>query len=271
MADMNDASMGHRSTAAILDPNDIALFHRQGYLGPFEAMPVAEMLACQPAVTELLQTTPVPYPDKGYHARHVPRHHNRFLDSELAWRLSTLPAIVSRMTCIYGNDLLLWRAHFFDKGPGAKEIPWHQDYNYWPLEPPVIISAWLAIDRVTRENACMQVIPGSHRKLMPHIPATPDMAFLEMVDAALVDVDAAVDIELEPGQFILFNERLLHHSDRNTSALPRCGLSIRMIPPMVRVLQYDSQNHVLPIVSGRDTFGFNNTCHRPPDTAPGGW
>jgi hypothetical protein len=242
-----------------LDASEVEQFHREGYIGPFEAMSAAQMTALREPVAELLRTKPNPYPDKNWHARLIPRHHNRFLDSALAYQLSTLPEMVSRMNSICGEDLLLWRAHFFDKGPGAKEIPWHQDYNYWPLEPPVIRSAWLAIDRVTRENACMQVIPGSHRKLLPHVKATPDMAFLEMADPALVDASQAVDIELEPGQFILFNERVLHHSPVNNSNLQRCGLSIRLIPPIVRVLKYDSQNHVLPIVSGEDKMGFNQT------------
>jgi ectoine hydroxylase-related dioxygenase (phytanoyl-CoA dioxygenase family) len=117
---------------------------------------------------------------------------------------------------------------------------------------------------VTRDNACLQVIPGSHRKLLPHIKATPDMAFLEMADPEYVDESLAIDIELEPGQFILFNERLLHHSEVNRSSLPRCGLSIRLIPPIVRVLQYDAQNHVLPIVSGQDKMRFNQTDFKMP-------
>jgi ectoine hydroxylase-related dioxygenase (phytanoyl-CoA dioxygenase family) len=128
----------------------------------------------------------------------------------------------------------------------------------------VIISAWLALDRVTSENACLQIIPGSHRTLLPHVKATPDMAFLEMAEPSLVDPTLAVDIELEAGQFVLFNERVLHHSHVNRSNLPRCGLSIRMIPPIVRVLKYDSQNHALPVVSGRDTMGFNRVLPSPP-------
>jgi|TARA_B110000914_G_C15461886_1_gene446295 ectoine hydroxylase-related dioxygenase (phytanoyl-CoA dioxygenase family) len=110
---------------------------------------------------------------------------------------------------------------------------------------------------MTRDNACRQFIPGSHRKLLPHIKATPDMALLEMADPDQVDTHLA--IELEPGQFVLFNKRLLHHSEVNRSNLPRCGLSIRLIPPIVRVLKYDAQNHVRPIVSGRDKMDFNQT------------
>ena len=73
------------------------------------------------------------------------------------------------MASLYGPDLLLWRTNFFIKEPGAKEIPWHQDFNYWPLEPPIIISAWIAVDSATLENSCLQIVPGSHRKVVPHV------------------------------------------------------------------------------------------------------
>ena len=69
--------------------------------------------------------------------------------------------------CLYGPDLLLWRTNFFVKNRGSKAIPWHQDFNYWPLEPPVIISAWIAVDPSTRQNGNLQVIPGSHRSYRP--------------------------------------------------------------------------------------------------------
>tara|TARA_B110000977_G_C11053437_1_gene483174 strand:+ start:951 stop:1334 length:384 start_codon:yes stop_codon:yes gene_type:complete len=127
------------------------------------------------------------------------------------------------MNSIVGEDLLLWRAHFFDKRPGAKKFPWHQDYDYWCLEPPVIIPAWIAIDRVAREKACMQFIPGSHRKLLPHVKAPPDMAFLKMADPTHVDSNLTIEIELEHGEFMLLNERLLHQSEVNISILQRCG------------------------------------------------
>ena len=71
----------------------------------------------------------------------------------------------------------------------------------------------------------MQFIPGSHRKLLPHVKAPPDMAFLEMADPTHVDSNLTIEIEieLEHGEFMLLNERLLHQSEVNTSNLQRCG------------------------------------------------
>lgn len=42
---------------------------------------------------------------------------------------------------------------------------WHQDYGYWYQNGvlyPLLCSASIAVDRATRENGCLQVVPGSH-------------------------------------------------------------------------------------------------------------
>ena len=167
------------------------------------------------------------------------------------------------MAGLYGPDLLLWRTNFFVKNRGSKAIPWHQDFNYWPLEPPVIISAWIAVDPSTRQNGNLQVIPGSHRSIVPHIEATPDVQFEEMADAGYYDARNLTDLEMQPGEFILFNERTLHHSEANHSDLRRIGLAVRAIIPIVKVLQYDSDDHALQVIHGTDTMGFNRLAPPP--------
>lgn len=245
------------SPAPSLSPDEAAQFHRDGYLGPFAAMSSEDMAELRPAIEAVIASDP---PD------HNQRDHNRHRDSRLIHDLATHPAIVNRMTGIMGPDLLLWRTNFFVKSPGAKEIPWHQDYNYWPLEPAVIISAWLAIDPATVANSCLQVIPGSHKRLLPHVKSTDDMQFGQMADPRRVDHSNAVNLEMQPGEFVLFNERMAHHSERNRSDQRRIGLSIRVIPPIVRVLKSDGPQHKMTVISGRDTMGFNALTGPPATT-----
>ena len=126
-----------------LDANEIGQFRSKGYLGPYPLCSVDEMGQVLEQIEQVLNTDP---PD------HKNRVHNRHLDDQLIHQLSTDPRIVKRMACLYGHDLLLWRTNFFVKESGAKEIPWHQDFNYWPLEPPIIVSAWIAIDPSTVET-----------------------------------------------------------------------------------------------------------------------
>lgn len=234
--------------AKALSEEEMETFRTQGFLGPFVLCSPEEMAAVRAEVEAVLATDP---PD------HKTRTHNRHLDSRLIHELSTHPAIIERMQCLYGNDLLLWRTNFFVKEPGAKEIPWHQDHNYWPLEPPIIASAWIAVDEATVENSCVQVIPGSHRKTLPHIKATEDMVFQEMGDPDYIDTNQAVNLEMKAGEFILFNERTVHHSEPNRSQKRRIGLAVRVIIPIVKVLSYDAPGHGLVQVSGEDALAFN--------------
>lgn len=264
----------HPPEAFRLSPEQVEQFHRDGFLAPLEACRPDQMQAWRPYLEKMLET---PFVDEAADGR---RHawdaekmgarkqhwgHNRHLDDRTLWEISTQPAIVGAMQSVLGRDLLLWRTNFFTKEPGAREIPWHQDRNYWPLEPEIIISAWLAIDRADKENACLQVIPGSHRKLIRHVKASEEMAFQEMADASGVDLTRKVDVPLEPGQFILFNERTLHHSEPNRSKRRRMGLAIRVIPPQVRILRFDSPSHQALLVSGEDPLGFN-PIGKPPAT-----
>ena len=43
--------------------------------------------------------------------------------------------------------------------------PWHQDYSYWITEDnrPLMLNCMFQIDDATRENGCLQMVPGSHR------------------------------------------------------------------------------------------------------------
>lgn len=242
-----------------LTRTEIATFHRSGFLGPYDAMSPAEMVAIRARLdTDVLPTTG-PNPRNPLQCRH--------LDSRLVHDLITMPPVLDRMRSLLGQDIVVWASYFFNKEPGGVEIPWHQDANYWPIEPPLNMSLWLAIDPVTTENSCVQLIPGSHRSVLPHVPSREGMAFGEEADPALVDVSTAVDMELAPGQFFLFNERLLHHSHANRSTKRRLGLSARYTVPFVELLDQDGPplfpGHNCVIVSGSDEFGLNRTTAAP--------
>ncbi|MEE2659544.1 MAG: phytanoyl-CoA dioxygenase family protein [Candidatus Latescibacterota bacterium] len=246
--------------AATLSPAEVETFHRQGHLGPFALCSEAEMAQMRPEIEAILDSEP---PD------HQAKRHNRHLEFRLVYELATHAEIQGRMASLCGRDLLLWRTNFFVKSPvtdeGIKdrEVPWHQDFNYWPLEPPVIISAWIAVDPSTRENGCLQVISGSHRKVIPHVPADDRMLFREKGDPDYIDEDDHINVQMRPGEFILFNERTLHHSEVNRSRMRRIGLAVRVLPPIVRVLKWDSPRHGLVPICGEDPMGFNRLSEPP--------
>ncbi|MEM1060539.1 MAG: phytanoyl-CoA dioxygenase family protein, partial [Verrucomicrobiota bacterium] len=203
-----------------LTHQQIHQFHQEGWLGPFELVPPEEMRRLDARLDEQVFATDGPNPRERKQSRHM--------DVPLVYDLVTRPQILDRMASLYGPNLILWATFFFEKQPGGAEIPWHQDGNYWPLEPLINISAWIAIDEVTVENSCVQIIPGSHKSVVPHVKSTEGMAFGEMADPAYVETDKLVNVEMKPGEFFLFNEKTLHHSEPNRSHKRRRGLATRV-------------------------------------------
>jgi len=79
--------------------------------------------------------------------------------------LAHIPELLDEVERVIGSDIMLWSAGFFIKDPCNKTyVSWHQDSTYWGLEPPEIVTAWIALTPSTTANGCMQVIPGSHRR-----------------------------------------------------------------------------------------------------------
>jgi ectoine hydroxylase-related dioxygenase (phytanoyl-CoA dioxygenase family) len=114
----------------------------------------------------------------------------------------------------------------------------------------------MALDDVTTENSCVQLIPGSHTRTHRMVKSPPGMEFSEMTDPDAVDPSKAINMVLKPGEFFIFNERILHHSDANHSNKRRMCFVIRMTVPFVKIPPL-FPGHKLMMVSGEDRFGIN--------------
>ncbi|WP_445193943.1 phytanoyl-CoA dioxygenase family protein [Sphingomonas sp. Tas61C01] len=105
---------------------------------------------------------------------------------------------------------------------------WHQDYGYWyqngVLEPR-LTSAYIAVDRATRENGCLQVVRGSHRLGRIEHQLTGDQAGAdpERMEQILQRYEL-VHVEMEPGDVLFFHANMLHRSDQNLSDEPRWSM-----------------------------------------------
>jgi ectoine hydroxylase len=105
---------------------------------------------------------------------------------------------------------------------------WHQDYGYWYQNGvlfPLLTSAFIAIDKATQENGCLQVIRGSHNLgRIDHVlsgdQAGADPARVEKILERL----ELVYVEMEPGDTLFFHANLLHRSDQNRSNHPRWSM-----------------------------------------------
>ena len=166
------------------------------------------------------------------------------------------PAVLDAVEDILGPNLLVWSSSFFIKE--AKDpsfVSWHQDSTYWGLSHPDVVTAWVALSDSVVENGCMRVIPGTHLKdQLPHKDTFAENNLLTRGQEVQVDVnpDAAVNVELQPGEFSIHHVRLVHGSDPNNSDRRRIGYAVRYIPTYVR--QTEGPRDCATLVRGVDNY-----------------
>ena len=105
---------------------------------------------------------------------------------------------------------------------------WHQDYGYWyqnGVLSPLLTSAYIAVDRATRENGCLQVIRGSHQLGRIDHVLTGDQAGADPIRVEkILERFELFYVEMEPGDTLFFHANLLHRSDQNRSPHPRWSM-----------------------------------------------
>jgi len=229
-----------------LTPGQIAAFNRDGYLAGIRIFDQEEMAQIRSYFDELLAKT-LAAGGNSYSISTAHLSHARVYD------ILTHPRIVARIADLLGENVIAWGSHFFCKMPGdGKRVSWHQDSSYWPLTPSMAVTAWLAIDDASVENACMRYIPGSHH--LGHLTYTlsegDEANVLNQTVGGAETLGEPVNVELKAGEISIHSDLLLHGSEANESSKRRCGLTLRYCPAIVRAgLGWDAKG---VIVSGRD-------------------
>lgn len=297
-----------------LSDEQLDSFRRDGFLGPLTIYPPDEMAELWKSVQrQALDRTHAAYPevDAGVGAPNI-FNYDRHLDIDLLAEHACHPKIVGAVGSILGRDLLCWRSEFFPKYPGDEGTDWHQSDTFanasgkpqllWPGESEEsfgagTITVWTAFTDSTRENGCLQLIPGTHNKM--NYDETKNMDYdQERINASVKDgvkrgffgydyrqlqidpdwtpdEDDAFSLVMEKGQCVIFWSTLMHASLPNTSTGRdyRMGFATRYVPTAVRV--YPDTDHIeeyggnisldrwgAMLVSGRDEHGHNKVVDR---------
>lgn len=208
----------------MLTQAQIDQYHNDGYVTPDYRLPEQVLIDIRAAHGRLVERQP---------------ELNDYCSALLAydtWYLTVarIPEILDMVAQVIGDDIALWNCSFFAKpAKVGTRTPWHQDGEYWPIEPLATCTVWIAVDASTPENGCLRVIPGSHKtkRLAQHRENNaPGLALNLELEAKEFDESQAKDIILEPGQISLHDVYLYHGSEPNTSDKPRRGMTLRYMP-----------------------------------------
>lgn len=138
-------------------------------------------------------------------------------------------SIVNSAEKLLGGEVYHYHSKMIMKDPKVGGAwTWHQDYGYWYQNGalfPLLCSAFIAVDRATRENGCLQVVRGSHHLGRIDHVLTGDQAGAdsERVREVLNRLEI-VHVEMDPGDTLFFHCNLLHRSDQNRSEQPRWSM-----------------------------------------------
>ena len=134
------------------------------------------------------------------------------------------------------NILVKFNSVFVKPARTGSPTPWHQDNGLWRDGETGPFNAWMALDPATRENGCMQFIPGSHKtEIVPHVLYS-DSIHGELPRDRVKEMIARHGVhhqELAPGDVVCWHSSLWHYSPANPSPQSRIAIAAVWTNPTI--------------------------------------
>jgi ectoine hydroxylase-related dioxygenase (phytanoyl-CoA dioxygenase family) len=143
------------------------------------------------------------------------------------------PAFTVPASQLLNGPVRFWHDQLFCKpAKHGGVVAWHQDYSYWTRSQPMAhLTCWIGLDDATRDNGCLQYVPGSHR--WPLLPVTGLAGDMHAIQSVLSEEQRAqfkpVAIELKKGQCAFHHPLMVHGSYENTTDGPRRATVINVV------------------------------------------
>lgn len=225
-----------------LSDEQVEFFHDQGYLSGIKVFDEQQVAALRDELADFFDST-----HEGrelWHEYHSNESGdpNRVLFHALgAWRLRPAfhdilwnPAFLVPASQLLEGSVRFWHDQLFCKpAKHGGNVAWHQDYSYWTRTRPMAhLTCWTGLDPATRENGCLQYIPGSHRwDLLPATGLAGDMnAIQEVLTADQWETfQNPVAIEMPVGHATFHHPLMVHGSYDNRTEIPRRAVVLNVI------------------------------------------
>lgn len=167
---------------------------------------------------------------------HVPKLFNKELHVSGMFDFFFNGKLLDIAESFLGKEIRLYPNYYLrPKMPGdeAFQVLWHQDAAYTDsfgakgnVEVLRTVNCWSALVPARVENGCMQFIPGSHKAGL--VPYTQKTHYLEIAPEHLEPhLSKSINIEMDPGDVVLFHNLLFHQGLPNHSKTIRWSLDWR--------------------------------------------
>ncbi|CAL2038641.1 hypothetical protein CAEBREN_03402 [Caenorhabditis brenneri] len=149
-----------------------------------------------------------------------------FADDPVLFEYCKYPGVVDVVKDLIGNPkstVMAMHTMLINKPPDNGKLtsrhPMHQDLQYFPFRPAdFICCAWTAMEKITRANGCLVVVPGTHKGvLLPHEYPKWEGG-VNKAYHGIQDYDPSnprIHVEMEAGDTVFFHPILIHGSGAN--------------------------------------------------------
>jgi phytanoyl-CoA hydroxylase len=150
----------------------------------------------------------------------------------------TLPVFEEVARHFYGDiAVAAFRAMFMNKPAGKGTwLPLHQDH-WRALDRDPLITIYTALDPATPDNGCVELIPGTHHKVLN--PQHPNGFLTPQMAAAFDNDPRRIQLTLEAGEVVLLHNWTIHGSGINRTDQPRRAFSVCLMDAATMSLRYD--------------------------------
>jgi len=161
-------------------------------------------------------------------------------DSFMA-KLIALPSALSALTALGFDKPKFASGYIISKPPHSPQLFWHQDWWGWDDpgsygdEPQQLFLMYYLVD-TNRQNGCLRVIPGSHRKRHPlhdqlataHTDEIRRAA--NMDNAAFQAAPGEKEVGVRAGELVIGDARVLHAAHANQTDTQRTVITLWYYP-----------------------------------------
>lgn len=221
------SGMGKRLSEA-----QIRHYEEEGYVFPVPVLSPQEVRAARAEIEAFEAKTgkTLDYPEKS----------KSYLLFDWADRLIRHPRVLDAVEDLIGPDILVYHTTMWIKDPHTPQyILWHQDGTYFYLDPPLHVTAWIALSDAPVEAGPMRVIPGSHKLgqfAHEDDPGEHNLILRGQAIFGRFDDEEGVAMPLKAGEMSLHHTNLVHCSQPNRHHDRRMGFGVSYIPAHVRDL-----------------------------------
>lgn len=217
-----------------LSADQLAFFHEFGFVSGVQILNAQQIEQLRQELAGIMGPDhPGHHLFHEFHSNESPDPNRVLFHALGAWRITPgfhdlpwHPAFLGPAAQLLDGGVRFWHDQLFCKpAQHGGVVAWHQDYSYWTRTQPMQhLTCWIALDDATRDNGCLQYVPGSHRwDLLPITGLAGDMHAIRQVlnDEQWEALENPTHVELRAGQAAFHHPLMVHGSGENNTSRPR--------------------------------------------------